>query len=268
MISTVFRDRRHFAGNRKLNQQDRKKRTYMKTCTSRSAFFNPRVLINLLRTLAMAIGVLLLIPQAGSAQTQNPATPDYDAVRDFSIISNPNGVWSYGWMSPLGSSLNLYTVTDTTAVSGMSFWEETFATPPVVGHNDTSNTICWRTVCDPPTYLVVHPGFNNEVTVVRWTAPSSGRFRVQGAVAGLDYQYPTTTTFYEVLNSNRILFRATIDSYHSPFLFQNVLPVSAGDTVDFAVDFGQDGNWTGDSTGIQFKVTSVRSLQGDEFSVR
>jgi hypothetical protein len=232
----------------------------MKTeCTSRSAFFNPRVLIDLLRTLAMAIGVLLLIPQAGSAQTQDPTTPDYDAVRDFSIISNPNGVWSYGWMSPLGSSLNLYTLTDTTTVSGISFWFAFGATdPPLVAHNDTSNVICARTWCVPPTYLLVHPGFNNEVTVVRWTAPSSGRFRVQGAVEGLDYQYPTTTTFYEVLNSNRILFRAPIDSYKSPFLFQNVLPVSAGDTVDFAVDFGEDGNWTGDSTGIQFKVTNVR----------
>ena len=114
----------------------------------------------------------------------------------------------------------------------------------------------------------MHPGPNNEVTVVRWTAPSSGRFRVQGAVAGLDYQYPTTTTFYEVLNSNRILVRVPIDSYRSPVFFQNVLPVSAGDTVDFAVDFGQDGNYIGDSTGIQFKVTNVGSLQGDEFPVR
>ena len=114
----------------------------------------------------------------------------------------------------------------------------------------------------------MHPGLNNEVTVVRWTAPSSGRFRVQGGVAGLDYQYPTTTSFYEVLNSNRILFSTMIDSYKSLVLFHHGLTVSAGDTVDFAVDSGEDGNYIGDSTGIQFKVTNVGSLQGDEFSVR
>src|SRR6266436_359517 len=114
-----------------------------KQSASRSALFNPRVVINLLGTLALAIGVLLLIPQAGSAQTQNPETPDYDAVQDFSIISNPNGVWSYGWQSSLGSPLNLYAVTDTTTVSGMSAWLEfgTIATPPLVAHNDTSNVI-------------------------------------------------------------------------------------------------------------------------------
>jgi hypothetical protein len=162
-------------------------------------------------------------------------------------------------MSQLGSSLNLYTMTDTTTVAGMSFWF-TFGAidPPNIAHNDTSNTICYVTWCVPPTCLLVHPGPNNEVTVVRWTAPSSGRFRIAGEVGGLDYQYPTTTTFYEMLNSTRIVFRAPIDSYRSPVLFQKVLSVSAGDTVDFAVDFGRDGNYFGDATGIQFKVTQQR----------
>src|SRR5437667_2255515 len=106
---------------------------------SRSTFFDPRALINLFKTLAMAIGVLLFIPQAGSAQTQNPATPDYDAVKDFSIISNPNGVWSYGWLPSLGSPLNLYTVTDTTSVNGISAWlisGNIIDNAPVVEHND------------------------------------------------------------------------------------------------------------------------------------
>src|SRR5437016_2736184 len=139
------------------------KKSTSRLSASRSAFVNPRVLINLFKTLAMAIGILLLIPQAGSAQTQDPATPDYDSVKDFSIISNPNGVWSYGWQSPLGSPLNLYTVTDTTSVSGMSAWLESgtySANPPYVAHNDTSNVICGSTFCAPPSYLHVHPGPN------------------------------------------------------------------------------------------------------------
>src|SRR5882724_3706498 len=147
----------------------------------------------------------------------------------------------------------------------MSVWlrSGTYITDnPCVAHNDTSNVICVLNFCVPPSYLQLHPGPNNEVTVVRWIAPSSARFCVQGAVAGLD-QGPTTTSFYEVLNSNRILYSATIDSYRLPLLFHDVLTVSAGDTVDFAVDFGQDGNYFSDSTGIQFKVTKATSIAID-----
>jgi hypothetical protein len=207
---------------------------------------------------------LLLIPQAGSAQTQNPATPDYDAVRDFSIISNPNGVWSYGWEASLGSALNLYTVTDVTSVPGMSAWLASgtyYVNPPYVAHNDTSSVICIANngVCIPPKYLHVHPGINNELTVVRWTAPTSGNFKIEGAAVGLDRSGATTTILWVLFNSGP-LFATPVDNYRSEFFFQLpcALAMSAGDTVDFAVDFGEDGSNNGDSTGIQFKVTNVR----------
>jgi len=216
---------------------------------SRSAFFNPLALIGI---------VLLLIPQAGSAQTQNPAAADYDAVRDFSIVSNPNGVWSYGWLSALGSPLNLYAVTDTTTFAGLSAWLESgmMYAPPLVGHNDTQSVICFLSFCVPPSYLQLHPGPNKEVSVVRWTAPTSGNFFLQGAVVGLDHY--STTNLYLVLNSNNNLFSATIDGYKSPLFFHHVLTMSAGDTLDFAVEVGQDGTYFNDSTGIQFKVTQVQ----------
>ena len=70
-----------------------------------------------------------------------------------------------------------------------------YANPPYVAHNDTSDVICFVGVCIPPNYLHLHPGPNNEVTVVRWTAPSSGVFCVQGAVAGLDNKPTTAGSF-------------------------------------------------------------------------
>ena len=217
---------------------------------ARSTLFNSLVLI--------AAVVLLLIPQASPARAQNPAAADYDAVLDFSIISNPNGVWSYGWMSPLGSPLNLYTVTDTTTFPGLSAWLESgmMYAPPLVGHNDTNGVLCFLSFCVPPTYLHLHPGPNNEVSVVRWTAPTSGNFFVQGRVVGLDHGGPTSTGFNLVLNASNILFSASINSYKSPISFHHTLTMSAGDTLDCAVDFG-NGNYNADSTGIQFKVTQV-----------
>jgi hypothetical protein len=211
------------------------------------ALFNPLVFI----------GFVLLCPQAGL--TQDIPTADYDAVKDFSITSNPNGVWSYGWLSSLGSPLNLYTVTDSTTFSGLSAWLETGMTmyaPPLVGHNDTQTTLCYLIFCVPPGYLQLHPGVNNEVSVVRWTAPTSGTFSVQGAVRGLDLI--TSTNFYVILNSERRVFSAPINDRNPPIVFHHTLTVSAGDTIDFAVDFGQNGTYYNDSTGIEFKLTQMQ----------
>ena len=204
--------------------------------------------------------LVLLFPQSVPAKSQkNAPAADYDAVRDFSITSNPNGVWSYGWLLSVGSSLNLYTVTDTTTFPGLSAWLETGMTmynPPFVGHNDTDTTFCYRSFCVPPGYLHLHPGVNDELSVVRWTAPTSGTFQLQGAVRGLDDI--TSTNFLAILNSERHLFTATVTNRNPPVFFHRTLTVSAGDTIDFIVEFGRDGNYFNDSTGIQFKLTQMQ----------
>ncbi len=213
-----------------------------------TALFNP---------LLFSSALILLYPQAGLAQAQ--PTADYDAARDFSISSNPNGVWSYGWLASLGSPLNLYTVTDSTTFSGLSAWLETGMTmyaPPLVGHNDTQATLCYLSFCVPPAYLQLHPGVNNEVSVVRWTAPTSGTFFLEGAARGLDLY--TSTSFLALLNSEQRLFSATIIDRDPPHYFHRTLTVSAGDTVDFVVNFGHNGSYFNDSTGIQFKLTQMQ----------
>jgi hypothetical protein len=201
--------------------------------------------------------LVLLWPQTGLTKTR--ITADYDAVRDFSITSNPNGAWTYGWQSSLGAPLNLYTVTDSTTFTGLSAWLETGMTmyaPPFVGHNDTDTTVCFRSFCVPPGYLHLHPGENNELSVVRWTAPTSGTFFLQGAVRGLDAI--TSTNFLAILNSERHLFAATVSNSNPPVFFHRTLTVSAGDTIDFLVNFGQNGSYFNDSTGIQFKLTQMQ----------
>jgi hypothetical protein len=215
-------------------------------------------LLTALFPLLFGTAFVLLCPQSNFAQTQ--PTADYDAVRDFSIASNPNGVWSYGWLSSLGSPFNLYTVTDNTTFSGLSAWLETGMTmyaPPLVGHNDTNTQLCYLSFCVPPQYLQLHPGSNNELSVVRWTAPVSGNFLLAGTVVGLD-RVPTTTNLYVVLKSNHYLFSTAVDSYGVPFRFHHILTVSAGDTLDFAVDFGDNHSYYSDSTGIQFKLTQMQ----------
>src|SRR5262245_5496133 len=69
----------------------------------------------------------------------------YDAAADFSIISNPNGVWSYGYETSLGSTFLLYDETHINweRTSGLDAWTSSSTTDrdPNVSHNRTNMDI-------------------------------------------------------------------------------------------------------------------------------
>jgi hypothetical protein len=220
--------------------------------------------MKLLKNFTTAAALLLLVSLAASAQSRNAVTTDYNAVKDFSLKSNPNVVWSYGSLSAFGAPLVLYTTPDTNCFPGLalSVWHgDGPCDTPYVAHNDSSQTICFETICVPPQYLqldIGHSGAGPFITVVRWTAPKSGAITFYGEVEGLDWAGPTTTDLRVVYNTTTELLRVVIDSYESPVTFRRQMAVSAGDTIDFLVDMGQDGDWHCDSTGIQFTVSRVQ----------
>jgi hypothetical protein len=211
------------------------------------------------RMFPIAIALLLLTGQVASAQMGKTSTPTYDAVKDFSTQSNPNGVWSYGYLTSWGAPLTLYTVADKSCYPGTSRWlEHADCSPPLVSHNDTGKTICDGSVCFPPWLLGLHPGGNGELAVVRWTAPSSGRFLIQVTFVGMDWAGPTSTYVYVLRNSKRLFLKAPINSYQWPLLLHPYgWTLSAGDTVDFIVDKGKDGDWHYDSTEVEVKVWNL-----------
>lgn len=202
--------------------------------------------------------VAILLPTIVSIRAQ---AQTYDCVKDFSIASNPTGVWSYGWTPTLGGAFTLYTVTDTTSVPGMSAWLDSGtypSDPPYVDHNDTTGTICFETFCVPPRYLHLHPGANGQYTVVRWTAPSAGTYEIRGSFVGLDGAGPTTTDVHVLVNSEFPLFSGNIASYGSPLPFLRKVPIrSAGVTIDFAVGYGSDKSNGFDSTGSNCRITQT-----------
>ena len=218
--------------------------------------------MNSLKMLLLTGALLLLVLPASLARTRNSSNPDYDVVRDFSLASNPNGTWSYGWAFSTKSPFNLYTWSANNCDAGMSYWGYYLGTPcsalPTVGHNDTDQTLCYTTWCLPPNYLGMHDGwimqgdkYVDQLSIVRWTAPSSGTFLLQGAVVGLDYG---GTDLHVVVNSSMILFYTQV-TYHTPVYFRHSLRLNAGDTVDFAVGWGANQTIYGDATGIQFNLT-------------
>ena len=206
----------------------------------------------------VALTVLLLISPFTVGQTANLSSPTYDAVRDFSIQSNPNGVWSYGYLTSWKSPLILYPWGGSCAgYDGISYWlPSPCSEPPFVAQNNTDQTVCYETWCVPPTLLYQSPGPTG-MSDLRWTAPSAGRFLIKVTFVGLDYFAPTSNGVHVVLNSKTSLLSGPINSYELPLSFVETGALAVGDTLDFIVDPGADGVWNFGSNGVAVQIWSL-----------
>jgi len=121
----------------------------------------------------VAIG--LCLPNFSFAQT-------YDPYLDFSTSANPNGTWSYGKTSSLGGSFSLLTQSltfDAGKLEGWG-WREggSGGADPFIIANLTGVDVASGTTVYAAETLAMHPSFNQEYAVLRWTAPSSGDFSI------------------------------------------------------------------------------------------
>ncbi|WP_226586850.1 PEP-CTERM sorting domain-containing protein [Microseira wollei] len=181
----------------------------------------------------------------------------FNAAADFSTTNNPNGVWQYGWSSSLGSTFNLYP--NFTNDAGFVGWRDpsiTYFSAPTVVNNNTGSPINVSTVTLEPG-LTFHPGFNGQYSIVRWTAPEDGTYSLATKFAGADFVGPTTTDVH-VLHNGISLFNDLVNGFgaSSAKLFTNTLFVNAGDTIDFAVGYG-NGNFYSDSTSLAATISSA-----------
>ncbi len=116
-----------------------------------------------------------------SCGVQAAASTTYDAVNDFSIASNPNGVWSYLY----GSDILLpNAVTGSGSETGLIYWWDGYQYPnwAVVVKNISGST--WVSgdgnVYLPPDFLNLDPEDVGKVDV-RFTAPFASSYRVTGS---------------------------------------------------------------------------------------
>ena len=208
--------------------------------------------------LALAL-VVSVIPAKGAAI--------YNAVDDFSA-SNPNGVWSYGYMVTLGGPFNLLTVFSPAAsnnTNDIDAWAYSTNYPdgtatPYVGHNTLTTTDTFFNL--PPDLLQMHPGDPTAAdphpyAVVRWTAPALIVTTVQ--VSGLFstmFNGQATTDVHILVDGVEVTLPSNIFSgtgAEIPFNFS--ANVSPGSTIDFVV--GPNGNYNGDSTGLAATINTV-----------
>ena len=196
-----------------------------------------------------------------------PTYADYSLGRGFSATNNPNGQWAYGWEESLGGAFSVLTVQHlSTAGNGIvtPSWQLTSSQTPAVYYNPTTNTAVFGSNLGTlaPQGVLFYPGENGRLEnfgVIRFTAPSNGLYQVETGVSpGFDGPPQGDTDFHVLQNSTELFsqFLATTGTAS----YSNMLALAVGDTVDFAVGRGSDGNSSGSGLKIQARILPVGVL--------
>jgi len=194
---------------------------------------------------------------------KTPGRRRWDAVADFSIVSNPAGAWSYGWSkNGLGNGFVPHTRNLLDAQPGVDRWDSPEIQQDIDAmHNKTGNDIrpTGYVYTIPKDMLHMHPGEGGIYDIVRWTCPQRGRYAIVGEFRGLDDNKNVADSDVNVvLNSSKSLFRSRIPVLHGtgtyePFSFRDI-SLSAGDTIDFVVGVGPSSSHGSDSTGLKATI--------------
>ncbi|MGI4789240.1 MAG: hypothetical protein ACRYFS_10385 [Janthinobacterium lividum] len=110
-----------------------------------------------------------------------------------------------------------------------------------------------------PGQLFLHPGPNGEYAIVRFTAATAGTYDLNSSFTPVTTD--GTTTDVHVLENSTSLFDGLVTgTYNAPTsapTFADSIQLNKGQTVDFAVGYGANGNYYQDSTGLSATLTSA-----------
>ncbi len=176
----------------------------------------------------------------------------------FTLSSNPSQGWSFGWTTTRGGAFQLFD-NPLSGLYGEDQWNRSSPGGYHVFWNPTGADIHpWGTTTLPSHRLALHPGPSGEYSVVRWTAPASGHYDVAATFTGISGYggAPPTTTDVAVLRGAGVLFSGQINlgGHGNDARFSGGFDVTAGETIDFVVGFGNDSYYW-DSTQLDASVT-------------
>lgn len=181
----------------------------------------------------------------------------WDASADFSLASNPKGVWSYQWLTSLSAFGNMPNSDANWFGPGLAAWGQgALASVPVVMKNNSASTFAgWA-----PGVLGMHPGSGGNHAVVTWTAPSAGTYSFASSFThvgtGGNGVIPSVAkdlaTSFVSMGSQWI---GPGSPYGSVWAWNNVLALNAGETISWALN--PNGDEGADSTVLSAIVTAV-----------
>lgn len=184
------------------------------------------------KSLLLAVACLLLAAPAFAST--------WDAAAEFSLTTNPLGVWSYGFSDTLGGTMTLFNNLDYAILPGGGVaWDmspEPNAWSGFVCKNLNPTATSWYGLEIPAGGVAFHPGFvgvENGLpakpflpNIVRWTSPVAGQVSVAYGFAS-----PLDGIGVHVLQNGSELFSGLISN--SSFSGTLLCNVAIGDTIDF-----------------------------------
>jgi hypothetical protein len=194
----------------------------------------------------------------------------YDAAADFSAASNPGpgGLWSYGWEAKPGAELHIYTGRYATLYWGahVTGWSKTgagprqgdFRSPSVAAASPAARSVGspWtaKGASIPAGQIWFYPGPRGESSVVRWTCPNRGHYRMEVRFEAFG---PAATDVY-VLKNGAMLGQEEMGrgGFAHDFSFES-LELRAGDYVDFAVSYGSGRTYEDGVTGLSVIIREL-----------
>jgi hypothetical protein len=201
---------------------------------------------------AFLIGLMMGVSMLGSAQ----AAATYDAAADFSSSSNTSSnVWSYGFTTSLADGYGVVLFDTFSQMGSLSVWSSST-------HNVLGAPAAWIDAnAASEQRFAMHPGPNAgaDSAVLRFTAPTSGTYTVDGRFFAGDFGAMSGSVVLGGLLSNPLFqIGSTTDAASSAFSFAT-LTLAQGQTLDFLV--GNNGSFFGGSTPLSVSITqSVSSV--------
>ena len=201
----------------------------------------------------LVIASSILMPRIGRAQA-------YNLSRDFSVNANPNGAWSYGYVSQIGGAFTLMDTPRTNEAPSIPVWSWSVGgiAPPDVHFNAGTNTFSSDGGTFPPGSLWVCPGPEGtprNLGVMRFTVPpnGAGNYRIEAVADPFLGELSGDTEFHVARNGVALL-----NQFLSPFghaSFVDTLALAPDDTIDLLVGRGQDGSFARSCLKLEATLT-------------
>ncbi len=217
------------------------------------------------------VGLLFIICLISAAATV------FDLSVDFSLKSNPNGSWQYGYSASNSLDPSQFRAVTYSAMAGkIGFWHPQKADQPgsgyypYIAYNATGQTQYgssngWAARAGE---VAMEASNSGQYSLIRFTAPQAGKYSITAQFSGIHFGLSSTDV--HVLHNAASLFDAEIEGYGGDPAFHKVegarpaaaysgeIELKARDTITFACGYGKNKTHYSDTTGLFARIALLR----------